>query len=133
MIYPCSWKTKSMKHTEGGWPQEVKPPEEHKNKFLRKIMKEEMFIFTLSKLIIKVERVLKENSTLAVEEQYFDNEDTEDDNIVEKHKLSTLTKFRDNSRDSRSVSCFSWKHSGVTDILPFDEGKSRIDYYFCLE
>ena len=55
-----------MKHVEGGWPQEVKTQFiEHRNKFLRKIMKEEMFTFTLTKLIKKVERVLMENSTLS--------------------------------------------------------------------
>ena len=46
-----SWSVKSMNHIEGGWPAEVKVQFiEYRNKFIRKIVKEEMFVFTISKV-----------------------------------------------------------------------------------
>ena len=40
-----------MNHVEGGWPAEVKVQFiEYRNKFIRKIVKEEMFVFTITKV-----------------------------------------------------------------------------------
>ena len=40
-----------MNHIEGGWPAEVKVQFiEYRNKFIRKIVKEEMFVFTITKV-----------------------------------------------------------------------------------
>ena len=47
----CRWSVKSMNHVEGGWPAEVKVQFiEYRNKFIRKIVKEEMFVFTITKV-----------------------------------------------------------------------------------
>ena len=41
-----------MNHIEGGWPAEVKVQFiEYRNKFIRKVVKEEMFVFTISKVV----------------------------------------------------------------------------------
>ena len=41
-----------MNHVEGGWPAEVKVQFiEYRNKFIRKIVKEEMFVFTITKVL----------------------------------------------------------------------------------
>ena len=43
-----------MNHIEGGWPAEVKVQFiEYRNKFIRKVVKEEMFVFTISKVVWK--------------------------------------------------------------------------------
>ena len=37
----------SMNHTEGGWPRDVKTEHaESRNKFIRKVLKEDMFRYT---------------------------------------------------------------------------------------
>ena len=50
-IFFYRWSVKSMNHIEGGWPAEVKVQFiEYRNKFIRKIVKEEMFVFTITKV-----------------------------------------------------------------------------------
>ena len=77
-----------MNHVEGGWPKDVKTEMiEHKNKFIRKTLKEDMFKYglhflvqlvsnlaryTTTKLGKVVENVLKQNNTLDLEEMYFE-------------------------------------------------------------
>ena len=57
---------------EGGWPKDVKTElMEQKNKFIRKVLKEDMFKYSTTKLGKSMEKVLKQNITLDIEELYF--------------------------------------------------------------
>ena len=100
-----------MKHTEGGWPKDVKTELlEHKNKFIRKTLKEDMFIYTTVKLGIMMENTLKQNNTLDIEGMYF--EDIEPEENIHKKKFIAMAKFKDFSGRRRPVSSLSWQVSG---------------------
>ena len=99
----------SMNHTEGGWPEHVKPDQiEQANKFIRQTCKEDMFKWTVSGLIKKTERVLKQNNTINIEEIYF--EDSDERGSAQSLEVRTLAKFKDFSGNKRPVSCISWKN-----------------------
>ena len=96
-----------MKHTEGGWPKDVKTELlEHKNKFIRKTLKEDMFLYTTVKLGILMENTLKQNNTLDIEEMYFDDIEPEED--IHNEKFVAMAKFKDFSGHRRPVSSLSW-------------------------
>ena len=106
----------SMNHTEGGWPKDVKTQfMEHKSKFIRKVLKEDMFVYTLVKLGLSMENILKQNSTLDLEESYFD--DIEPASDIDKERVVAIAKFKDFSGHRRPVSSLAWQRLGGTSTL----------------
>ena len=102
-------KGTSMNHMEGGWPEHVKTDLiEHKNKFIRQTCKEDMFKWTVTGLIKKAEKVLKQNNTMNIEEIYF--EDLDETGSVQTLEVKTLAKFKDFSGHKRPVSYITWKN-----------------------
>ena len=109
-------KATSMNHTEGGWPKEVKSENaESKNKYVRKIHKEEMYKYTMSKLSEAVNKVLKENQTLhGMDQSYYDDTtDTDNRSMQENFDKDTtpirvVARFKDFSKQRRPVSYVSW-------------------------
>ena len=98
----------SINHVEGGWPEHVKPELiEHRNKFIRQTCKEDMFKWTTSRLMKNMEKVLKQNNTMDIEEVYFP--DLDDTGSVQSLDVKTLARFKDFSGHRRPVSCISWK------------------------
>ena len=105
-----------MKHTEGGWPKDVKTELlEHKNKFIRKTLKEDMFLYTTVKLGIMMENTLKQNNTFDIEGMYFDDVEPEED--IHKEKFISMAKFKDFSGYRRPVSSLSWQSLGGASSL----------------
>ena len=88
---------------EGGWPKDVKTEvAEQKNKFVRKIVKEDMFKYSTTKLGKTMEKVLKQNITLNIEELYFT--DVEEPPDYNAKKVKVVAKFKDFSKHKRPVS-----------------------------
>ena len=103
--------TSQMNHVEGGWPKDVKQElMEHKNKFIRKTMKEDMFHYTTVRLGLRMENTLMQNNTMDLEEMYFEEVESEED--IEEEKVITIARFKDFSGHKRPVSCLSWQTSG---------------------
>ena len=101
----------SMKHTEGGWPKDVKTESmEHKSKFIRKTLKEDMFLYTMVKLSMVMEKTLKQNNTIDLAEIYFDDDEPEAD--VENDRIMAIAKFKDFSGHRRPVSSLAWQKCG---------------------
>ena len=103
-----------MNHTEGGWPREVKLANaESKNKYIRKIEKEEMFKYTVIKLAESVDDVLKQNQTLNnMEQKYFEksiNDELESRRGITGKAVTIVAKFKDFSKRRRPVSDVSWQ------------------------
>ena len=83
-----------MNHTEGGWPREVRTENaESKNKYVRKIHKDEMFKYSTLKLAKSITSVLLQNQTLNdIEEPYYD-EDEERDVVSDPNKAVKIVKI----------------------------------------
>ncbi|XP_023322604.1 dynein intermediate chain 3, ciliary [Eurytemora carolleeae] len=103
--------TSSVNHTEGGWPKDVRlESQEQKNKFVRKVCKEDMFKWTAAKLSKTMERFIRINNAINIEEIYFqDYEEKEEDSSA--LKITTLSKLKDYSGKRRPVSSISWRKS----------------------
>lgn len=102
-----------MNHTEGGWPREVRTENaESKNKYVRKIHKDEMFKYSTLKLAKSITSVLLQNQTLNdIEEPYYD-EDEERDVVSDPSKaVKIVAKFKDFSKRRRPVSHLAWLRS----------------------
>ena len=104
--------TASMNHREGGWPCYVKTEnKEAKNKFLSRVMKEDLFKFTTIKLAETISKLLKENNTLNLEQIYFTEEKETDDSETSPARVTIICKLKDFSKRRRPVSCLSWQKS----------------------
>ena len=107
--------TSSMNHREGGWPCYVKTEnKEAKNKYLSRVMKEDLFKFTTIKLAQTISKVLKENNTVNLEQIYFTDE-KETTKIIDENeseaRVTIICKLKDFSKRRRPVSCLSWQKS----------------------
>ena len=67
-----------------------------------------MFKWTVTGLIKKTEKILKQNNTMNIEQIYF--EDTDERGGGQTLEVRTLAKFKDFSGNKRPVSCISWKN-----------------------
>lgn len=98
----------SMRHTEGGWPKDVDVTEQSDvTRFRKKAEKDESYQNAIKILGPIVERCMKQNNTVDIYEQYFENEDTEDLSS-EPPSAKGLAVFRDPSPIQRSASSINW-------------------------
>ena len=108
----------SMNHTEGGWPSYVKTEnKEAKNKYLSRVMKEDLFKFTTIKLAQTISKLLKENNTVNLEQIYFTDERENGkifDDTDSKARVTIICKLKDFSQRRRPVSCLSWQKSSTS-------------------
>ena len=89
---------------------------EQKNKFIRKVLKEDMFKYSTTKLGKSMEKVLKQNITLDIEELYFtDVEEAPDHEVClirlfsgsfprQAKRVKVVAKLKDFSNHRRPVS-----------------------------
>ena len=108
--------TASMNHREGGWPCYVKTEnKEAKNKYLSRVMKEDLFKFTTIKLAETISKLLKENNTVNLEQIYFTDEKESSNIMDDNDRVTIICKLKDFSKRRRPVSCLSWqKCSGIS-------------------
>ena len=116
-----------VNHTEGGWPREVRTENaESKNKFIRKLHKDEMFKYTTLKLAKSITSVLIQNQTLNdIEETYYDEEE-EKTNVSDPRKaVKIVAKFKDFSKRRRPVSHLSWLRSSSSSLVAVSHCSSQ--------
>ena len=102
-----------MNHTEGAWPREVRLENaESKNKYVRKIHKDEMFKYATLKLAKSITSVLLQNQTLNdIEEPYYDEYEERDVVSDPSKAVKIVAKFKDFSKRRRPVSHLAWLRS----------------------
>lgn len=114
-------KSTSMTHTEGGWPKDVDFTEQSDVKrFRKKVEKDEDYQFAMKTLVPKVERCMKQNNTVNVYEEYFDNVETEI--YSEPPYAMGLAVFRDPSQITRTATSVNWHPEGSS------SGKLAVSY-----
>ena len=108
-----------MNHPEGAWPREVRLDNaESKNKYVRKLQKDEMFKYTTQKLAKSITTALLQNQTINdIEDTYYD-EEKERTSVTDPSKtVKIVAEFKDFSGRRRPVSHLSWlKASSVVAV-----------------
>jgi dynein intermediate chain 2 len=100
-------KNTSMQHVEGGWPKDVDFTEQSDVKrYRKKVEKDEDYQFAMKSLVPMVERCMKQNNTVNVYEEYF--EDIETNHYSEPPFAMGLAVFRDPSPVTRAATSVNW-------------------------
>jgi dynein intermediate chain 2 len=100
-------KNTSMSHTEGGWPKDVDFLEQSDvTRFRKKAEKDEAYLNAMRSLAPIAERCMKQNNTVDVYEQYFENDTFE--HCCEPPSAKGLAVFRDPSPIKRNVTSINW-------------------------
>ena len=67
-----------VNHLEGGWPKEVNPAElEQVTRYKKKVEKDENYIGTITRLVEIVEEIVRQNNSIDIYQEYFDDLGTE--------------------------------------------------------
>jgi len=116
-------KNTSMQHVEGGWPKDVDPTEQTDVKrYRKKVEKDEEFQFAMKTLVPRVQRCMKQNNTVNIYEEYF-QEDNDTDHCSESPFAKGLAVFRDPSDVlTRSATSVNWHPEGS------NNGKLAVSY-----
>lgn len=112
--------SKTIKHTQGGWPAEIDDPTEHRQvlNWKREKEKKEGFLESVVKLIGYTEDILKQNLRIDVYEDYFSNSTVNNSNNTThatnnsddlNYSIKINTVFKDICEYERSISkvCFT--------------------------
>lgn len=104
-------KSISIKHVEGGWPEQVENPNEprHITNWKRHKEKGEEFPEKVKKLIINTNDILRQNHRIDVYEDYFSLDQGQSTASEDDFSAKIMTVFKDTCIYKRSVSkvCFS--------------------------
>jgi dynein intermediate chain 2, axonemal len=100
-----------VNHTQGGWPKDVNPMEaEQVIRYRKKIEKDEQYINTVRKLGDDMERCIKQNNSLDIYENYFN--DLVEDEVEESPSARTINVFRDMNAIKRTATHICWLPDG---------------------
>jgi dynein intermediate chain 2, axonemal len=100
-----TWST-GMTHREGGWPKEIDPREKQETaRYRKKLERDEDFRTTVTALAPVVMRVMKQNNTVDLYENYFEND--LDNHTAEATAIKSLAVFRDPSSVTRTAASVS--------------------------
>ena len=108
---------RGMCHTEGGWPRDVNPSDaEQKNRFRKKIEKDDDFIYKTRLLVRETEKYVQQNNSINIFEDYFAEVDHATE--VKPASVGSVAVFKDPlSRGSdrvRPINSVSWSPGGDT-------------------
>lgn len=100
-------KNTSMSHVEGGWPKDVDFAEASDvTRFRKKAEKDESYLSAMRTLVPIVDRCMKQNNTVDVYEQYFEDEVFE--HCSGPPSAKGLAVFRDPSPVKRTATSINW-------------------------
>lgn len=100
-----------MKHTEGGWPENVDGTEaEQVERYLKKANKDSSTKMAVQTLGFIVDTCIKQNNTIDIYENYFEGESV--DVSSEPPSAKGLAVFRDAARVKRTVTGMHWHPDG---------------------
>ena len=109
-----------MNHTEGGWPKDVNISDsDQKNRYRKKIEKEDDFIHVTKHLVWETEKYVKQNNSINVFEEYFDSVDPATDQEVASLASVAVMKDPVQSDGGREISRVSWSLAGDNVVLAY--------------
>lgn len=105
-------KSQGTNHAEGGWPKDIDPAEQdQKDRYTKKVMRDEDFARTVKQLADRVDHIGKQNNAVDIYQDYFAGEYI--DHSSEPPTAKTLSVFRDPaaplSNIKRTASHISWQ------------------------
>ena len=108
---------RGMSHTEGGWPRDVNPSDaEQKNRFRKKIEKDEDFIHKTRLLVRETEKYVQQNNSINIFEDYFNEVDQATE--VKPASVGSVAVFKDplsrGGEGVRPINSVSWAPGGGT-------------------
>ena len=109
-----------MIHTEGGWPRDVNGDDvEQKSRYRKKVEKEDEFIYKTSKLARETEKYVRQNNTINIFEEYFDEDDAATD--IKPSFVGSVAVFKDPVSDDedRAINKVSWSPSGEHIVMAY--------------
>eukprot|EP00762_Andalucia_godoyi_P000256 ANDGO_03198.mRNA.1 Dynein intermediate chain 3 len=102
-----SLRSQGTNHLEGGWPKDIDSSEQdQKDRYTKKIMRDEDFIKNVRAIADRVDHVTKQNNAIDIYEDYFSGDYM--DHSSEPPSAKTVTVFRDPSPLKRTASHISW-------------------------
>lgn len=103
----AEYSTRSMNHTEGGWPKDINLHDEDQPKrYRRKIEKDEIYVSTILELSKNIEHSILQNNSINIYEHYFN--DLEPAPLVEKNSSRTVNVYQDQCAIKRPITHISW-------------------------
>lgn len=121
------YKSQGVKHTEGGWPENVDGTEvEQVERYLKKANKDAKIRSAVQSLGFIVETCVKQNNTIDIYEDYFAGQTV--DHSSEPPSAKGLAVFRDPSPVKRTATSVNWHPDGdklavAYSILHFQDDK----------
>lgn len=107
--------SRTMIHTEGGWPKEIEATEAQDTlKWRKRLDKDPAFTSAVRQLTKQTVVSLEQNNTIDLFEHYF--QDEEPDFLPENLNMKTIALFKDPADEKRSVTKISWHPEGPTKI-----------------
>ncbi|XP_023343894.1 dynein intermediate chain 3, ciliary [Eurytemora carolleeae] len=100
----------SMNHKEGGWPKEVNHEDRMQtHRYKKKCEKDDMYKYSLVKMMLRAETIVKQNNSLEMCEQYFEYESNVFSVQSTAPGITGVHLIKDFSGDERCVSSITWK------------------------
>ncbi|XP_075994951.1 dynein axonemal intermediate chain 2-like isoform X2 [Genypterus blacodes] len=115
-----------MNHVEGGWSRDVDPEDQEQTlRYRKKVEKDDNYVQSVLKLAGVMEHCIKQNNTVDIYQEYFDEEEEEEeDQAPHPPTARTINVFRDPDPVKRTVSSLSWHP---------DSGRKLAVAYCCLD
>jgi len=111
---------RGINHTEGGWPKDINPHEvEQVTRYRKKVEKDEAYIGAVMQLGGVMEHCIKQNNSIDIYEEYFEDVDVE--SIDEAASAKTINVFRDPNEIKRTATHISW----------FPDGPRKLAVAYC--
>jgi len=102
-----------VNHLEGGWPKEVNPAElEQVTRYKKKVEKDENYIGTITRLVEIVEEIVRQNNSIDIYQEYFDDLDDSFDMVDSTPRARTINLFRDPNSVKRPAVYNCWHPDG---------------------
>jgi len=108
--------SKGMKHSEGGWPQDIDREEVNDvNRYRKKMFKDPGYSFTpaVQTMCKKITDTIRQNNEIDLFEEYFAGEQPE--HLSENISTKTLMIFKDPNEIKRSATSITW-HPDPTEL-----------------
>uniref|UniRef100_A0A8C5ID73 DNAI2 protein n=1 Tax=Junco hyemalis TaxID=40217 RepID=A0A8C5ID73_JUNHY len=103
---------RGVNHVEGGWPKHVDPKnQELTTRYREEVEREEVYTKTIQRLGFVVEHYIRQNNTIDIYEEYFEEEEEEDED--EEHpSAKIICVIRDPNNPRRMCTHLSWHPDG---------------------
>ncbi|XP_015500947.1 dynein intermediate chain 2, axonemal [Parus major] len=100
---------KGVNHVEGGWPKHIDPKNsELTTRYREEVEREEVYTRSVQRLSSLMEHYIRQNNTIDIYEEYFEEEEDEEDEEQEQPSAKTINVLRDPNTPRRMATHLSW-------------------------